>query len=156
MAKAMDDKWVRNLETLGRKNAGHVASVRGVGLEDYIDDEKAVTLIEWPEVAAAALPSDRLGIIFSHVKSGGRTLSLRAHGECSRQVLAIFSKGKKSPVFAKAIIKAPPASLNGGIGKKFKKPFSPNTTKINPNIILAIDLNFFTLTLPFSIMIYTL
>ncbi len=73
----------------------HARELGGVGLEDYLDDERAVSFIEWPDVAKSLLPSDRLEISFAHARDGGRRLTFRARGKGFRKVLAALSKGKR-------------------------------------------------------------
>ncbi|MFH2204711.1 MAG: tRNA (adenosine(37)-N6)-threonylcarbamoyltransferase complex ATPase subunit type 1 TsaE [Elusimicrobiota bacterium] len=49
----------------------------GMGLEDCLSDVGAVSLIEWPEIAAGRLPARRVDISFAHARGGGRSLRLR-------------------------------------------------------------------------------
>jgi tRNA threonylcarbamoyladenosine biosynthesis protein TsaE len=46
---------------------------------EYFDDPEAITLIEWPQAAAAQLPKERLEIKIDHAKDG-RTISMRGVG----------------------------------------------------------------------------
>ncbi len=67
----------------------------GMGFDDYIEDEKAVSLIEWPEVAEGSLPADRLEIAFEHVRGGGRSLCVRARGRRARAWVKTLSGAKR-------------------------------------------------------------
>ncbi len=57
-----------------------------LALEEYFDDPRGVCVVEWPQVAAGALPKDRLEIRFSH-RPDGRALDFRAKGPRSRRWL---------------------------------------------------------------------
>lgn len=59
-----------------------------LALEEYFDDPDAICLVEWPEVAEAELPKDRLRIRFSHVDDAKRRLELFASGPRSKRLLA--------------------------------------------------------------------
>jgi len=56
----------------------------GIDLTGYIDDEEALTLIEWPEIALPRLPKDRLEIDIAHEKNGSRRIVLKARGAAAR------------------------------------------------------------------------
>lgn len=62
-----------------------------LGLREYIDDPRGICLIEWPEVARAVLPRDRVEIRFAHV-DGGRVLRGRALGPRSARLLLRFGR----------------------------------------------------------------
>lgn len=54
--------------------------IPNLGLEEYLNDPRAVCLIEWPEVAWALLARRRAVIRLSHSKDGGRRIDVRAPG----------------------------------------------------------------------------
>ncbi|MBI4349376.1 MAG: tRNA (adenosine(37)-N6)-threonylcarbamoyltransferase complex ATPase subunit type 1 TsaE [Elusimicrobia bacterium] len=58
-----------------------------LGLEEYFDDPRGVCLVEWPEIAAKALPPDRLEIRFDHAGERRRKLAFRALGGRARRLL---------------------------------------------------------------------
>lgn len=72
----------------------HVDAYRMKGPEDFVElglDEDvaagACVAVEWPEMVAGALPSDRLEIELAHGGEGLRTATLRALGPASREWL---------------------------------------------------------------------
>jgi tRNA threonylcarbamoyladenosine biosynthesis protein TsaE len=72
-----------------------IASAReaqGLGLDDYLDDRSAVTVIEWPERARELLPADRLWILIRHIGSNRRILLFAAHGARYEALLREFRK----------------------------------------------------------------
>lgn len=73
---------------LYRLEAGELANL---GLEDYLADPNTALIIEWPAVAAAVLPADRLELRLAYPRSGpasaGRRLACRARGQASRALL---------------------------------------------------------------------
>lgn len=58
-----------------------------LALEEYFRDPKAICLVEWPEVASAELPADRLRVRLAHVSPTERRLDLSASGPRSRTLL---------------------------------------------------------------------
>jgi tRNA threonylcarbamoyladenosine biosynthesis protein TsaE len=62
----------------------------GLGLDDYLDDPLAITLIEWPERAAALLPEERLWILLRHVAASKRLLQFSARGARYEHLLQQF------------------------------------------------------------------
>jgi tRNA threonylcarbamoyladenosine biosynthesis protein TsaE len=64
----------------------------GLGLGDYVDDELAITLIEWPERARELLPQEKLWIVLRHVEVHKRILLLSACGERYEELLREFRK----------------------------------------------------------------
>ncbi len=64
----------------------------GLGLGDYVDDESAVTLIEWPERARELLPKQRLWISIRHIESRKRILLFSARGARYEALLRVFRK----------------------------------------------------------------
>jgi tRNA threonylcarbamoyladenosine biosynthesis protein TsaE len=64
----------------------------GLGLGDYVDDESAITLIEWPERAREMLPQERLWVVLRHVEMHKRILLLSASGERYEGLLREFRK----------------------------------------------------------------
>lgn len=64
------------------------ADLPNLALEEYFDDPAAICLVEWPEVAAAELPKDRLRVKLSHAGESTRRLELAASGPRSRRLLA--------------------------------------------------------------------
>lgn len=64
----------------------------GLGLGDYVDDEAAITLIEWPERARELLPQERLWVVLRHVEMYKRILLLSACGERYEELLREFRK----------------------------------------------------------------
>jgi tRNA threonylcarbamoyladenosine biosynthesis protein TsaE len=63
------------------------AELVNLPLREYLADEAAVCLIEWPEVAESLLPADRLEVRLDHTAGGARTLSAAALGEAARRLL---------------------------------------------------------------------
>ncbi len=64
----------------------------GLGLDDYVDDESAITLIEWPERARELLPKERLWILIRHIESRKRILLFSARGARYEALLRTFRK----------------------------------------------------------------
>ena len=65
--------------------------VPGLALEEYLGDDGAVSLIEWPEAARDACPRDRLEVSLVHAKPG-RSLTFRALGPRARLLLAALDR----------------------------------------------------------------
>jgi tRNA threonylcarbamoyladenosine biosynthesis protein TsaE len=63
-----------------------------VGLNDYLDDQSAITVIEWPERAEELLPEERLWITIRHIESNKRLLLFSAHGARHETLLRRFRK----------------------------------------------------------------
>ncbi|MCP4515441.1 MAG: tRNA (adenosine(37)-N6)-threonylcarbamoyltransferase complex ATPase subunit type 1 TsaE, partial [Delftia sp.] len=64
----------------------------GLGLGDYVDDESAIMLIEWPERAKELFPQEKLWIVLRHVGVHKRILLLSACGERYEALLREFRK----------------------------------------------------------------
>jgi tRNA threonylcarbamoyladenosine biosynthesis protein TsaE len=64
----------------------------GIGLEDYLDDETAIIVIEWPERARELLPKNRLWISFRLIEGNKRILLFSAYGERYETLLRGFRK----------------------------------------------------------------
>jgi tRNA threonylcarbamoyladenosine biosynthesis protein TsaE len=64
----------------------------GLGLADYVDDESAVTLIEWPERAKELFPEERLWVLIRHIESRKRILLMSAQGARYETLLREFRK----------------------------------------------------------------
>ncbi len=65
--------------------------VATLGLDDYFDG-KGITVIEWPQEAAAWLPPERLVVRFAHLNDTKRTLRFYAHGDKYPELLDSFRK----------------------------------------------------------------
>lgn len=63
-----------------------------LGLDDYLDDVAAITVIEWPERVEELLPEDRLWITLRHLKGSKRILLFSAHGTRYELLLREFRK----------------------------------------------------------------
>ena len=63
-----------------------------LGLEDYLDDRSAITVIEWPEHASELLPQEKLWILIRHIEGNKRILLLTAHGTRYEALLREFRK----------------------------------------------------------------
>lgn len=79
---------------IGKKVIHHLDLYRATGkdlpnlaLEEYFEDMAAICLVEWPEVAAVELPSDRLSVRLTHVDETRRRLEAVASGPRSRRLL---------------------------------------------------------------------
>jgi tRNA threonylcarbamoyladenosine biosynthesis protein TsaE len=64
----------------------------GLGLEDYLDDRAAITVIEWPERARELLPQQRLWVLLRHIKGNKRILQFSACGTRYEALLRAFRK----------------------------------------------------------------
>lgn len=65
-----------------------------VGLEEYLSDPEAATVIEWPAAGRGYLPPDRLEVRFAHAApEGARRLSFAATGARSREILRALEAG---------------------------------------------------------------
>ncbi|MBI3299855.1 MAG: tRNA (adenosine(37)-N6)-threonylcarbamoyltransferase complex ATPase subunit type 1 TsaE [Elusimicrobia bacterium] len=62
------------------------ADLPGLALDEYLADDQAVCLIEWPEVAAPQLPGDRIEAALEHAPEG-RLITLRGTGPRARAAL---------------------------------------------------------------------
>lgn len=72
-----------------------ISSVReaaALGLDDYLDDRSAITMIEWPEQAEALLPGERLWITIRLIQGNKRLLLFSAHGARYEALLRRFRK----------------------------------------------------------------
>ena len=65
---------------------------RRLGLEEYLDDRSAITLIEWPEQARELLPSENLWIEIEFVEVNKRILLFSAHGGRYEALLRQFRR----------------------------------------------------------------
>jgi tRNA threonylcarbamoyladenosine biosynthesis protein TsaE len=66
--------------------------VYSLGLDDYLDDSEAVTIIEWAEQAGDLLPSERLWVTLRHIDNTRRGLLFSAQGARYESLLGIFRK----------------------------------------------------------------
>lgn len=57
-------------------------------LDEVVHDTKTVTVIEWAEIVADVLPSDRLSLEIVATSENSRHITLRAHGYTSKEVEA--------------------------------------------------------------------
>ena len=64
----------------------------GIGLDDYLDDQSAITLIEWPEQVQELLPTERLWILIRFIEGNKRLILFSAHGARYEALLRIFRK----------------------------------------------------------------
>ena len=63
-----------------------------MGLDDYLADRSAITLIEWPERAEEMLPEERLWIAMRIIDTNKRIMMLTAYGDRYKEVLYSFRK----------------------------------------------------------------
>ena len=63
------------------------AELVNLPLREYLADEAAVCLIEWPEAAGGLLPADRLEVRLDHSAGRTRTLSAKALGPKAGRLL---------------------------------------------------------------------
>lgn len=63
---------------------------QGLGLEEWLGDPRAVVLIEWPERALAALPTERLWVHLSILDETRRALLFTAYGAAHLNLLRAF------------------------------------------------------------------
>lgn len=63
-----------------------------LGLDDYLADPSAITVIEWPEQAEELLPEERLWISIRLIESNKRLLLFSAHGARTEALLRRFRK----------------------------------------------------------------
>jgi tRNA threonylcarbamoyladenosine biosynthesis protein TsaE len=63
-----------------------------LGLEEYVDDPSAITVIEWAEQAEELLPADRLWISIRFIQGNKRILLFSASGERYEGLLRRFRK----------------------------------------------------------------
>lgn len=63
-----------------------LSDLPGIAMDEYIADEEAVCLIEWPDAAMAMLPADRVEVVLEHAVAG-RRLSIRATGPRTRTLI---------------------------------------------------------------------
>ena len=69
-----------------------VSEAEDLGLNDYLDDGAAITVIEWPEQAEELLPDNRLWISIRHIESNKRILLFSAHGARFEALLRDFRR----------------------------------------------------------------
>lgn len=55
-------------------------------LKETIDDERAITILEWSSVVEGVLPSDRLTILIEALSEDSRRLTINGLGEKSKQL----------------------------------------------------------------------
>ncbi|MFC1700446.1 tRNA (adenosine(37)-N6)-threonylcarbamoyltransferase complex ATPase subunit type 1 TsaE [Patescibacteria group bacterium] len=66
------------------KNINHIdlyrlttkEEVRDIGIEEFLEDRKAINIIEWPELAEEFLPKDTIRIYFEYVGDEKRKIKL--------------------------------------------------------------------------------
>jgi tRNA threonylcarbamoyladenosine biosynthesis protein TsaE len=63
-----------------------------LGLEDYLDDASAITLIEWPDRAVGLLPEERLWVTLRIIETNKRLLFFSAQGSRYEALLRSFRK----------------------------------------------------------------
>jgi tRNA threonylcarbamoyladenosine biosynthesis protein TsaE len=63
-----------------------------LGLDDYLDDQSAIMLIEWPEQANELLPEERLWISIRFIEGNKRILLFSARGVRYEVLLRKFRK----------------------------------------------------------------
>ncbi len=63
-----------------------------LGLDDYLDDPSAITVIEWPEQIIELLPEDRLWISIRPIDGNKRILLFSAHGARYEALLRTFRR----------------------------------------------------------------
>jgi len=59
----------------------HAVELDDIGLGEAMAEEDGITLIEWPERVAAALPDDRLDVSLEDTGEDHRTITFLPHGE---------------------------------------------------------------------------
>ena len=64
----------------------------GIGLNDYLDDRSAITLIEWPEQIQELLPTERLWVMMRFIEGNKRLILFSAHGAHYEALLRTFRK----------------------------------------------------------------
>jgi len=64
----------------------------GIGFDEFVWDAGAVSVVEWAERAADALPEDRLNIRFIDLGGTKRKIIVTPQGERSRRILKWFSR----------------------------------------------------------------
>lgn len=64
----------------------------GLGLDEYLDDRSAITVIEWPEQARELLPDERLWISIKFIVGDKRILLFSACGARYEALLLEFRK----------------------------------------------------------------
>ena len=62
------------------------AALVGIGLDDALDGH-GISIIEWPELAAAVLPTDFLRVQMYHVSETSRSLSFVPHGRRAANIV---------------------------------------------------------------------
>ena len=70
----------------------NVQEAQEIGLDDYLDDRAAITVIEWPERGEGLLPDARLWISLRHQKGNKRILLFSAQGARYEALLREFRK----------------------------------------------------------------
>jgi tRNA threonylcarbamoyladenosine biosynthesis protein TsaE len=64
----------------------------GLGLDDYLDDRSAITVIEWPEHAEELLPEERLWVSIRLIEGNKRILLFSAYGTHHEALLRKFRR----------------------------------------------------------------
>jgi tRNA threonylcarbamoyladenosine biosynthesis protein TsaE len=58
-----------------------------IGLEEFVNDSRAVCVVEWPQAGLAYYPKDRLEARLSVARDGARRIALKALGPRSREIV---------------------------------------------------------------------
>ncbi|HYN88046.1 MAG TPA: tRNA (adenosine(37)-N6)-threonylcarbamoyltransferase complex ATPase subunit type 1 TsaE [Ardenticatenaceae bacterium] len=64
-----------------------------IGLEEFFQAGDGVVVVEWPEQAAALLPSEALSVSLSHVADNQRAIVLSARGDRYQALLRALATG---------------------------------------------------------------
>lgn len=68
------------------------SELEDIGLDEYLSDRQAVSVIEWAERASSVLPKDQLLIRLTDCGGNNRTFHVRATGRLSQRILQAFLK----------------------------------------------------------------
>jgi tRNA threonylcarbamoyladenosine biosynthesis protein TsaE len=63
-----------------------------IGFEEYLE-RNGVVIIEWPEIVADALPSERLDITIAGSGEAPRVIGITPHGELYKETLRLMNEG---------------------------------------------------------------
>jgi tRNA threonylcarbamoyladenosine biosynthesis protein TsaE len=88
-------KQLRNSAVLYHVDLYRISSVQEaaeLGLEDYLDDQSAITVIEWPERAEDLLPTEKLWVSIRIVTGNKRIMLFSAQGERFETLIREFRK----------------------------------------------------------------
>ncbi len=69
-----------------------VPDALGLGLDDYLDDRSAITVIEWPEHVEELLPQERLWILIRFIEGSKRIMLFSARGARYEELLRTFRR----------------------------------------------------------------